>query len=187
MPHPSLIKTQVEVAAACGISIYKIAREFGIAKSTVWRWLVMGARRNNLLATAKWKKQNPDKNRVYFLKWYAKNEERVKEANRKRNKKRYKENPEQYIERSTVRRRIINGFELSAEEKRKCLEIRKEARRLTLETGIPHEVDHIWPISRGGPHAPWNLRVITRDENRKKGNKIDFMPKEWNTNDEEIP
>lgn len=40
------------------------------------------------------------------------------------------------------------------------------------ETGIPHEVDHIVPISKGGLHHQDNLRIITKSENRKKGNKL---------------
>ena len=50
-----------------------------------------------------------------------------------------------------------------------------EAIRLTKETGIPHEVDHIEPVmgkDRKGLHVPWNLRVITRSENRKKSRKV---------------
>lgn len=47
-----------------------------------------------------------------------------------------------------------------------------EARRLTLETGIPHEVDHFYPL-RGrtvsGLHVIENLRIVTRRENRSKG------------------
>lgn len=53
-------------------------------------------------------------------------------------------------------------------------EFYKEARRLTDETGIPHVVDHIWPLNGEfscGSHVPWNLRVITHDENAIKGNK----------------
>lgn len=49
-----------------------------------------------------------------------------------------------------------------------------EARRLTIETGAPHEVDHIEPLLGAdscGLHVPYNLRVITRTENRKKGNR----------------
>jgi 5-methylcytosine-specific restriction endonuclease McrA len=48
-----------------------------------------------------------------------------------------------------------------------------EAARLTRETGIPHEVDHIFPISRGGAHSASNLRVTTKAENRDKGASID--------------
>jgi len=52
--------------------------------------------------------------------------------------------------------------------------IYNEAARKSLETGIPHEVDHIWPIhGKGfvGLHVHWNLRVIQAVVNRKKGAK----------------
>lgn len=49
--------------------------------------------------------------------------------------------------------------------------IYKEAARLSEETGIIHEVDHIVPISKGGEHHQENLQILTRHENRKKSNK----------------
>ncbi len=48
----------------------------------------------------------------------------------------------------------------------------EDAQRLTAETGIEHHVDHIWPLSKGGPHLPWNLQVITATENLQKSNRI---------------
>lgn len=39
-------------------------------------------------------------------------------------------------------------------------------------TGVPHDVDHIIPLSKGGEHAPWNLQVLTAFDNRSKGNKL---------------
>ena len=43
-----------------------------------------------------------------------------------------------------------------------------ECERITRETGIEHHVDHIWPLSLGGPHLPFNLQIITAEENLKK-------------------
>ena len=56
--------------------------------------------------------------------------------------------------------------------KQKIDEIYHNSRILTKETGIPHEVDHIIPISKGGKHHEDNLQIITAFENRKKSNKI---------------
>jgi 5-methylcytosine-specific restriction endonuclease McrA len=61
--------------------------------------------------------------------------------------------------------------DLTEAEKDVILELYAEAKRLTEETGIPYEVDHIIPICKGGLHHPDNLQVITQKENRKKGGK----------------
>ena len=47
----------------------------------------------------------------------------------------------------------------------------EDAANLTKETGVEHEVDHIIPRSLGGPHAPWNLQVLTKSHNASKGNR----------------
>lgn len=46
---------------------------------------------------------------------------------------------------------------------------------LTQETGVLHEVDHIYPLKGetvSGLHVPSNLQVLTRSENCKKGNSM---------------
>lgn len=50
--------------------------------------------------------------------------------------------------------------------------IYEECRRISVETGVPHEVDHIIPIAKGGLHHQDNLQIITMTENRKKGSNI---------------
>lgn len=49
-----------------------------------------------------------------------------------------------------------------------------EARRLTIETGVPHQVDHIVPLlgrSVSGLHVEYNLRIVTATENAAKSNR----------------
>jgi 5-methylcytosine-specific restriction endonuclease McrA len=94
-------------------------------------------------------------------------------------KRRYKEaNPDLYKELVSLRRRRFRQATpkwLSAEQK---LEIRLQYRlaiELSRATKQRHAVDHIIPIQGEnvcGLHVPWNLRVITQEENLKKSNKL---------------
>lgn len=51
-------------------------------------------------------------------------------------------------------------------------QIYEDCRKLSIETGVPHEVDHIVPIAEGGLHHQDNLQILTRTENRKKSSKL---------------
>jgi len=61
---------------------------------------------------------------------------------------------------------------LIQEEHERILTIYKECAKLTEETGVPHHVDHIHPISKGGKHHPDNLQILTATENIRKSNKL---------------
>ena len=63
---------------------------------------------------------------------------------------------------------------LTQEHHDQITSIYAERERITQATGIEHHVDHILPLQGKnvcGLHVPWNLRVITAQDNLRKSNK----------------
>ena len=124
----------------------------------------------------------------YMKLYYAKNREKFRQRHKKYREanrevcnarstashlKRQKAEPEVYAARNAAR--LAAKLERTPKwaDKKAIAEFYEEARRLTEETGVEHDVDHIIPL-RGklvsGLHVENNLQVITASENRKKKN-----------------
>jgi hypothetical protein len=59
-------------------------------------------------------------------------------------------------------------------EKQRVLDIFKLRSLISKATGIEHHVDHMWPLSDGGPHWSGNLQIITAYENISKHKSVDL-------------
>ncbi len=120
-------------------------------------------------------------------KYYEKNKDAVKAkaaarptAEKRKHKDAYDaNNPEQRLARTSVRRRRFRSATppwLTGEQKKAMKQLYIEAQRLTKLTGERYVVDHIVPLINDevcGLHVPWNLRVITQEENLVKSNKLE--------------
>lgn len=124
--------------------------------------------------TAKWNKANPEKRKAIEKAWKKANPEKVKQYSRDAGKKWAANNSGHRLE-------IVRARQLAKRQRTPPWADRSairavyiEAARMTKVTGIPHEVDHIYPLqgeSVSGLHVHNNLQVITRYQNRSKGTK----------------
>ena len=118
--------------------------------------------------------------------WYQENREQVIQAAATRPasvlreyRNAWKENNKVQVRADTKARRRKHRDAtpkwLSRKQKSEIRQIYQIAITMTQTTGEQYVVDHIVPL-RGeavcGLHVPWNLRVITQDENLKKSNKL---------------
>jgi 5-methylcytosine-specific restriction endonuclease McrA len=94
-------------------------------------------------------------------------------------KDRHKEkNPEYYKALTSVRKRRHRAATppwVTKEQKLQMRQMYLQAQKLTELTGERYVVDHIIPLINDavcGLHVPWNLRVMTQEENLKKSNKL---------------
>lgn len=112
-----------------------------------------------------WIKEHPDRNRAAVKKWA--------EAHPEEAKRWAKENPIRIAAQSAAkhakRRAKLRGNEVHGrEESSAIIDLYVRARCLSERTGVPHEVDHIVPIARGGGHVLSNLQIITKGDHTKK-------------------
>ena len=107
------------------------------------------------LRTKEWVEKNPERKREMDKQFYEQNRALVTSYKAKRR----------------AAQKCATPSWLTQEQIEAIRDIYKEARRLTIKTGIQYEVDHIVPLDGrivSGLHVPWNLRAIPKDENNRR-------------------
>lgn len=134
---------------------------------------------------AEWRAANPDS----YKDWYRERADERREYSRKWAEENREGRAAYHSRYSQENRDIINAknakriaMKLRATvpwaDHEKIRAIYAEAARLTRETGIKHEVDHIYPLQGKngcGLHVETNLQILTKTENIRKRNR---MPEE---------
>ena len=117
--------------------------------------------------------------------YYIRNIDKIKDRKNSQ-KDKIKESAADYYQRnkskvaSNTRKRQASKLKctpkwLTESELNEIFKLYETARLMTIQQGIPYEVDHIVPLQNDmvcGLHVPWNLQILTRKENRSKANKL---------------
>lgn len=121
------------------------------------RW-VSSNRETSRAQAARDRVKNKDKRNESTRAWRARNVPKQNAYSAKRHALKQSATPE-------VRADLVPLFQSE------ILAVYAEARTLTELTGVSYHVDPIFPLSKGGVHAPWNLRVLLWSDNQSKKDK----------------
>ena len=116
-------------------------------------------RRNRDAVIARAQARPVEEKRAYRNTWKENNQEQVLADNKVRRRKHRQATPPW----------------ISRKQKSDMRALYQAAIYMTKTTGEQYVVDHIVPLRSEvvcGLHVPWNLRVITREENLRKSNKV---------------
>jgi hypothetical protein len=109
----------------------------------------------------RWREENPEKSKKATRRWASANKELIAEKRARRRASKRQATPPWLTNEHREQMEAIYARCFEAEEL----------------TGIKHHVDHIHPLVHPllcGLHVPWNLQVITAEENLRKGNRIEI-------------
>lgn len=120
---------------------------------------------------AEWYKANRVHKAKYWTEWYQ------------RNKVQRSQDYAQWEQANHARRIALNAKRVAAKyhatpkwaDHAAIRAIYAQAEKLTRDTGIRHEVDHIYPLQGKtvcGLHVEANLQILTKTENIRKHNKV---------------
>jgi len=127
---------------------------------------------------ANWEANNPEKKEAGRKRWRERNRERYLLACRYAGRS-WRVNNRGAVNAKTARRRAVIHFASVAWADGAAVKaFYDEAVRTTIESGIPHQVDHVVPLQSPfvcGLHNEFNLRVITALENQKKHNSVTHL------------
>lgn len=118
-----------------------------------------------------WLARNKDRHSELTRSWYECN----KDQHLANSKEWYAANRHRKLATTTAREQRCRLATPAWADKEAIVAFYKEAQRLTAETGIQYDVDHIIPLQGktvSGLHIPANLRVIPSAENKRKAAKL---------------
>jgi len=167
-------------------------------KERVMEWKLNNRERNNEQARQRYNK-NPkykERNKKYWednkehlqklnKEWVAKNKEHIRKYNRERykvKKEQISKNQKRYYEKnkhiyltnsvlyhSTKNKNVPLFLKNCPIEKKRLNQIYLLGRIYANADGEKRHVDHMWPLSDGGPHWSGNLQILTATKNLEKG------------------
>lgn len=120
-----------------------------------------------LAAGKLWYEANKKQHKALVYAWRAKYPELTRAIDRKSQSR-----PERLAKQVARNRGLDAAFSaLTGLDQQRVVAFYRAAKKLSQETGQPHEVDHRLAVALGGQHHPDNLQILTRFANRSKGAK----------------
>lgn len=134
-------------------------------------------REKRLKYQKKYKLENAERYKELGKLWREKNKEKLtkkKAAYYQKHKER--DRPKHLVHTRARQLKLKNAIPVFIQdcpkEKRDVENIYRLRQIFEKATGIKYHVDHMWPLSDGGPHWSGNLQIITAKENMIKGRKV---------------